>query len=188
MKEFLKPAIVLLAVCFVTVGIVSAVNDITKDRIAALEEEAKQEYMEKVLPAADSFETTVLNEKDAKFQATVLEVNKGFKGQEVAGCVYLVKTSGYGGDIVVVVGIDKSGAVSGVVVGDNNETPGVGREAAKPDFVNRFIGAREANLKVTKKGGNAANEIDALSGATVTSNALTRAVNAALNHYIEKGV
>ena len=187
MKEYFKPALILLIICFVTVGAVSAVFDITKEQIKALEEKTKQENMQRVLPDADSFETEILNLEIEQYGATILEVDTGYKNGSVAGYVYMVVTSGYGGDVVVLTGIDQTGAVTGGIMGDNNETPGLGREAAKSRFTDQFVGAKEATLKVVKSSGTAQNEIDSVSGATFTSKAITKAVNAALDHFIEKG-
>lgn len=182
MKEYFKPALILLIICFVTVGAVATVYNVTINRIEELQEMAKQENMRKVLPDVDTFETEILNLKVDQYGATILELNTGYKNGAVAGYVYVVTTSGYGGDVTVITGLDSSGTVTGVIMGDNNETPGLGREAAKPEFIDQFTGAKEATLKVVKSGASAPNEIDSVSGATFTSNAVTRAVNAALNY------
>lgn len=187
MKEYLKPALILLMICFVMVGAVTTVYEVTIERIHELEEKAKQENMQKVLPDANSFETEILNFKDEDFSATILEINTGYKDGDLIGYVYMVTASGYGGDVVVMTGIDTTGAVTGVVMGANNETPGLGKEAAKPDFTDQFVGSIEATLKVIKSGGSAQNEIDSVSGATFTSNTITKAVNTALYHYSSKG-
>lgn len=188
MKEYLKPALILLVLCFITVGAVAAVHDITRDRIETLALKTKQENMQAVLPDADSFESEFLNLSDVQYKVTIQEINTGYKNGSVTGYVYVVKTAGYGGDITVMIGIDQSGAVSGVIMGENNETPGLGKNAAKPGFADQFIGAREPKLKIVKSGGMAENEIDSVSGATYTSNAMIRAVNAVLGHFTKEEV
>jgi electron transport complex protein RnfG len=83
--------------------------------------------------------------------------------------------NGFGGAIDMVVGIDNNGAVTGISIIKMSETSGLGTNAAKPSFKDQYIGGT-GNFAVNKDGG----EIDALTGATITSRAVTRGVNSAV--------
>ena len=78
------------------------------------------------------------------------------------------------------VGFDADGSITGVGIREINDTPGLGLKAKEAGFRDQYVGKNADSLTVTKTGASADNEIDAISGATVTSNAMTNAVNAAL--------
>ncbi|HEY8500134.1 MAG TPA: FMN-binding protein, partial [Clostridia bacterium] len=100
----------------------------------------------------------------------------------LAGYVVNVAAKGYGGDINMIVGVDNNGAVTGIIIGDNEETPGLGTKALEPDFINQFSEVSfNDKLTVVKQNKKSANEIQAISGATVTSRGLTEGVQAALD-------
>ena len=86
-----------------------------------------------------------------------------------------VTPSGFGGTIDMVVGVDMTGAVTGVSIISMSETSGLGANASKDSFRSQFVG-KSGTLAVSKDGG----EIDALTGATITSRAVTSGVNTAL--------
>jgi len=93
------------------------------------------------------------------------------------GRIVEVNAAGYGGAFLVTVGIAADGTVTGVFVGDNQETAGLGKNAEKPAFTDQFKGA-DGPVEVVK-GGAGGNRIDALTGATITSRAVADAVNEA---------
>ena len=81
-------------------------------------------------------------------------------------------------------GIDAEGAITGVVILSHDETPGLGANAEKPDFLNQFLQqAPEGGLKVIKYQTPGEGQIQAMTGATVTSTAVTNAVNQAIAQY-----
>ena len=87
----------------------------------------------------------------------------------------MVTPSGFGGEISMAVGVDKSGAVTGVSIIQMSETSGLGANAQRESFRSQYVG-KSGSVALKKQGG----EIDALTGATVTSTAVTKGVNAAL--------
>lgn len=99
------------------------------------------------------------------------------KGEQ-DGYVMEVEASGYGGIFTVTVGVTADGVITGVVVGDNSETPGLGKNAQKPEFAAQFAG-KDGSITVKKGGGASGNEVDALTGATITTQAVVNAVNEA---------
>ena len=137
--------------------------------------------MQKVLPLAKTFEKT-----DISALATVdfpLEVTAVYKGiddnDDVLGFAVMVSSGGYGGDISLVVGVDNELKVTGVDIVSHSETPGLGAKCKTDDFRNQFIG-KTIDIKVTKNGAKD-NEIDAITSATITSNAVTNGVNSAIS-------
>ena len=82
------------------------------------------------------------------------------------------------------VGIDPGGAITSVSYTELHETPGKGMLCAEPAFIDQFNGRSVESFKLLKSGGSTAeNEIDGVSGATITSSAAVNAVNAALDFY-----
>ena len=158
-KAVLKPAVSLFLICLIVTALLAGVNMLTADRIAALAVQTAEDSQKVVLPNAASFE-----EVD---EDTV----KGLDGSgQLAGYVITTEAKGYGGTIEVMTGITADGSVSGVVLLSQNETPGLGANA-------------------TKSGGAADGQIQAMTGATITSQAVTDAVNLAVEKYqtLEKG-
>ena len=102
------------------------------------------------------------------------------------GCVCITQTNGYGGALRVMTGISADGAVTGVSILKNSETVGLGANCVKESFRSQFVGAvPEKGYSVYKAGGDipASGGIAALTGATITSNAVVAAVNEALQLY-----
>ncbi|MBR6312287.1 MAG: RnfABCDGE type electron transport complex subunit G [Oscillospiraceae bacterium] len=165
-----KPAsigVLILTLFLVTAvmsGLLGLVNYVTKDRIAAFKAESMDAAMREVLPA-DSYTEVEYGGGDALVSG-VWEAGGGY--------VVEVTPSGFGGEVDMMVGVDADGRVTGVSIVSMSETSGLGSNASKPEFRAQYAGKAEAAL--TKDGG----DIDALTGATVTSRAVTRGVNAAL--------
>jgi electron transport complex protein RnfG len=101
------------------------------------------------------------------------------------GRVVEVAATGYGGEFLVTVGIESGGTITGVIIGENNETVGLGKNAEKPEFTGQYVN-QNAELEVVKDGAGAG-EIDALTGATITSRAVTDAVNEARAYALALG-
>lgn len=177
-KEILIPTIVLLLICVVSAALLGGTNMLTKDKIASIEAEAKASAMQEVMPDAVSFSEAV--EADEK-----LEYSVAFdKDNNAIGYAFTVSENGYGGEIKVMVGLDTNGAVTKIaVLSANNETPGLGQNIKKDSFLDQFIG-KTGELSVVKNA-PAGNEIQAITSATISSSAVTRTVNAAIEYYNE---
>ena len=164
----LKLAVILFAFAAVVAVALGLVNKITSDRIAAFAAEKTAAAMNAVLPA-ESY-TPVENSAAEK-----IELVKEIYAAGDKGWVIMVTPSGFGGEIDMAVGVDKSGAVTGVSIVSMSETSGLGANANRESFRSQYIG-KSGSVALRKQGG----EIDALTGATVTSTAVTRGVSAAL--------
>ena len=102
----------------------------------------------------------------------------------MVGYVVTVTTSeGYGGVIQVSIGIAVDGTVKGIEMLSISETAGLGMNADTPEFKAQYADVLTEEFVVTKTGATAENEIDAISGATITSNAVTNAVNSAIAYF-----
>lgn len=178
-KAVVKPAVSLFLICLVVTALLAGVNLLTADRIVALSVQKAEDSQKVVLPEAASFETV---DED-----TV----KGLDGSgELAGYVITTEAKGYGGTVEVMTGITADGSVSGVVLLSQNETPGLGANAAKDSFREQYQQAvPESGFEVIKPGAAADGQIQAMTGATITSQAVTDAVNQAVAKYqtLEKG-
>ena len=182
MKDIFRLGTILFVICAVASLMLSLTNNITAPVIEQRNIQANNESRQEVLQVAEEFSEV----KDVKGDL-IEEVYQGTKGGEVVG--YTIKTTpkGYGGKVEVMVGISNDGKISGVKIGNHTETPGLGSKSADPSFKDQYNGkSTKTPLNVVK--GNASNENDivAISGATITSKAVTAGVNAAMDVYEQK--
>ena len=189
MKKIIKNTLILTIITVVAGLCLGLVYEITKKPIADSQEKAKKEAWQAVFPEADinEFEAVDVDEKVAEAaikavgaKATVDEVCK--VGEEG----YVITTTdkeGYGGDIQITVGITSDGTVNGISILSISETAGLGMKADEPEFKNQFVDKKVEKFSYTKTGEEGDDKIDALSGATITTNAVTNAVDAALVYF-----
>ena len=189
--------VAIVAICVITVVMGAAlggVYSVTKDPIEKAQEQAKNDAYAAVLPQA----TRVMSvEEDGNVVEKInpLLSSLGFENVTIddicvggddasntlVGYVVLVTSSeGYGGDIQIAVGMDTDYKITGLSFLTLNETAGLGMEADTDEFKQQFIGKSVDEFTYTKTGSTQDSEIDALSGATITTSAVTNAVNAAL--------
>lgn len=167
MPEMLRLTVTLLAISAVCALLLGLVNAITADRIAAVTAEKTQAAMAEVLPYDGEY-------TPVEFDATGTIVTAIYAAGD-EGYVVQVTPSGFGGTIDMMVGVSKDGVCTGISIIDMSETAGLGANAAKDWFRAQFVG-QSGTVKVTKDGGT----IDALTGATITSRAVSAGVTAAL--------
>ncbi len=191
MKKILKNTAILTVITLVAGTLLGLVYEITKKPIEVAHENAKQEAYKKVLEDAFSFET--YKEFDAEQANAILKdmglleneisevaVAKDKDGNQIGCVITAVSHEGYGGDIVVSVGIQNDGTVKGIEMLKIGETAGLGMKATEPEFKDQFKDKQVPFFKYTKSGESGDEMIDALGGATITTNAVTNAINAAL--------
>ncbi|KAI4443924.1 RnfABCDGE type electron transport complex subunit G [Schaedlerella arabinosiphila] len=194
MNKIVKNTLILSAITIVAGCLLGLVYEITKAPIEQAQENAKQEAYKTVL--ADAAEFTVDDTLDAAAAANVLQ-EAGYTGDDIAevakaldasGAVmgYVITVTsheGYGGDIKISVGILSDGTVKGIEMLEISETAGLGMKAAEDDFKNQFKDKQVEKFSYTKSGEDGDDKIDALSGATITTNAVTNAVDCALVYF-----
>ena len=183
MKNIIKNTAILTVITLVAGILLGFVYDITKEPIALAKEKAKNEAYQAVMKEADNFEQTEVDGL-VELPCAINEAVVAKAGEEVVGYVVTVTTSeGYGGDIQVSVGIATDGTVKGIEMLSISETAGLGMNANTPEFKAQYADVLTDSFVVTKTGAAADNEIDAISGATITSNAVTSAVNSAIAYF-----
>ncbi|MGL5328261.1 MAG: RnfABCDGE type electron transport complex subunit G [Peptostreptococcaceae bacterium] len=179
MNNIVKLGLNLFAICAVAALALGATNQITAPVIEERNIQANNESRQIVLPLANEF-TEVSSSEYENIDNLVAEVYKGTNGSEEVGYTVKVLPKGYGGEMELIVGISKEGTVSGISIGNMMETPGLGAKAKEPAFTEQFNGKPATNLTVVKGGASGDNEISAISGATITSDAVTVGVNIAI--------
>ena len=189
---FMKDALILCAITLVAGACLGGVYEVTKGPIEVANQKAKAEAYRAVLPEAADFTSDDLTELLASANAQIAGLGYGNvtvdeavtavdgSGSPVGYVVTSTSNDGYGGAITVSVGIQSDGTVSGIEFLTLAETAGLGMNAQKPECKAQYGGKNVDAFAVTKNGASADNEINAISGATITSNAVTGAVNAAV--------
>ena len=173
--SILRLTLTLLIICAVVAAALAGINKITAPKIAEIQEQKVADAIAKVLPGTPE-------QLDVTADGMVQKVWKSENGYAVQ-----VAPAGFGGEIVMMVGVDFEGKVLGIDVVSHAETAGLGDTAAADnakgqEFRDGFVG-KSGTLAVTKDGG----EINAITSATITSRAVTSGVNAALEWVANQG-
>ena len=172
MNKIFKLTVVLLLICAVVAAVLGEVNAVTIGPITQREREKTEKAYKAVLPDADSF-TEVDPETFAAYKATIKKISVADNG---TGHVVETTFSGAQGSITMAVGVDSEGKCAGISIIKHSETSGLGEVAASASdrgvsFRKSFIGKDET---ITIQ------DIDAITGATITSKAVTGAVATAI--------
>ena len=192
-NKIIKDALALTLITLVAGVTLGGVYEITKDPIAKQEAQAKAEAYEQVFTDAAAFEAVEMDDTLTKTIRDQLD-QEGYKAQsieevmraedqsgETLGYAFTVVTSeGYGGDIQFSMGVQNDGTLNGISILSIGETAGLGMNADTPAFKDQFVGKQVEKLQYTKNGATQDDEINAISGTTVTTNAMTNGVNAGL--------
>ena len=194
-----KPAITLCVITLIAGVALSGVYELTKEAIEEQKLAAEAESYKAVCPGAEEFSS------DAELDAIVhglgdaiygtefgkVHINKAIVGKNTAGETvgYVIKVTtrdGFDGDIVMSVGLDLNGVITGIEFTEINETAGMGMLCAEPEFKDQFVGDDVDGFVLNKAGGSTEPEqIDSVSGASISSGAIVNAVNAALHFFAE---
>lgn len=198
-NKIVKDTLALTVITLISGLLLGVVNDITAGPIASQQAKEKEEAYKAVFAEAASFEVVTSGE-DADLESYLDE--NGYKAQSIdevmlakddagneLGYAFTVTTSeGYGGDIQFAMGIQDDGTLNGISILSIGETAGLGMRANTDAFKNQFKDKNVDKFEYTKTGATADDQIDALSGATITTNAMTNGVNAGLCAFqYEKG-
>lgn len=165
-------------ICIIVSGLLAYVNSITAPVISANDQKTFEASMSEVLPNGGSFTEGKLSFTPDESGVELSSIYKAENGGYVATAVC---HEGYGGDITVMVGIKDDMTVNKIKIMSLSETAGLGAKSDTPEFMNQYDGLKRGINVVKNNGGSAAdNTISAISGATITSKAVTKAVNCAL--------
>lgn len=191
MKKILKDTLILTIITVVAGFCLGYVYDITKEPIAQTQELAKQNAYKAVFAEADSFAE---DEASHVANADVILEGGGFTGvtideamaavdalgNTIGYVVTVTDSEGYGGDIKIAMGIKSDGTLNGIEILSISETAGLGMKANTDEFKGQFRNKQVEQFTYTKTGAQNDYEIDALSGATITTKAVLNAVNGGL--------
>lgn len=193
-SSLIKDALALFLITLVSGLALSYVYEITKAPIEEQQEKKKLKANQAVFVDASEFtedeelmlvaQATDLSTVDAAFKGiTVDEVSKAMNSnKEVLGYnITVTTTKSYKDPITMVIGYSKEGQIQGIELLSINETAGLGMNAKSPDFLGQFIDKNVDKFESTKLGATKDHEIDAISGATITTDAVVNAVNAGIS-------
>lgn len=199
--------IVIITIITLIAGLLlGVIHSITAGPIAAQEEKTRIRTQKAVFPAASSFKAVegiaddeVLIEKMAdtgltKTEVCAVDIAYDEAGDKLGYVVTSLNKEGYGGEIKIMTGIDTTGeelSINGIAFLTLAETAGMGMKADLPEFKDQFVDLVPGDdmIVYTKTGKSAPNEIDAISGSTITTSSVMKAANAALvaARYLEGG-
>lgn len=195
MKEIILNSLKLCIITLIAGLFLGAVYEITKEPRKKQEEKAKMAAYEKVLKEADEFDEIDFDTKEIekylvengikKSVAVVEEIveAKNSKGDKLGYVITVTDKEGYGGEVKIAVGFLEDGTVNGISFLKLEETAGVGMKADQNSFKNQFTGKKVDSFEYTKGKSTSDNQIDAISGATITTNAVTNGVNTAVKAF-----
>ena len=190
-KSMIKNALILFAITLVAGVLLGLVYQVTKEPIAYQEKLAQDKANQSVFASATTFDDVALDdaaaaEIAAEFTGVTIESVKEAKDSSGTGLGYViqVKSKGYGDFITYTVGITNEATVNGISIIKIAETPGLGMNAEKV-IVHQFADKAATAFNVVKSGQltDANTQIEAISGATITSRAVTNGVNGAISYF-----
>lgn len=175
----LRLGIILLAIAAICGLILGGVSEVTKAPIAVQAKKAVDEANKAILPEATEF----ADKTGITLAGTVSAVAEGKAGADLKGYTITVSPKGYAGPVKMMVGLTTDGKISGIKIIEHAETPGLGALAPEPKFSGQFSGKPAKELTVVKATPSADNQIEAITGATITSKAVTTGVNEAVKFF-----
>ena len=174
-KENIFPVIVLVCICLAVTLALAGTYSVANPKIIANQQKAADEARMQVLPEGDSF-----TQYDGKLAGGVIDC---YIADNKAGMAVTAGYTGFGGTVEVMVGINADGEITGVTVTNHAETPGLGTKAMTVEYLKQYNGVKEASSAHIRDDAG----IDAITGATISSNAIYCSVVQALQQFQECG-
>jgi len=168
MKRIIGLGFILMVFCVISAAALSLVYLLTKPTIDLYSKRTFENSLREVIPTADSFRE--INRVGMVFY-------QGMVSGTVTGAAFSLAPQGYSGKIEMLIGVDLNGKVSGIKILNQRETPGLGANVIKSNFLKQFIQKSLLDPIEPKK------DIDAITGATITTRAVCRGVKSALDNY-----
>lgn len=179
MNETLKLGLILLSITVVCATILAFSNEITSVKIEEANILANESARIEILSDANNFK--LLDEKKIEEiqnkSPEIMEIYQGSNGENLVGYTIKAKVRGYDGEIELMAGISTEGNITGMKILSHGETPGLGGNATKDYFSDSFKGKSVEDQLVAVTDPKAENEVQALTSATVTTNAIVNGVN-----------
>jgi H+/Na+-translocating ferredoxin:NAD+ oxidoreductase subunit G len=178
MKENFKLGIILAIITSIAGVLLGLANGFTKDAIAE-NSKLNKEDLALIMPLATSVEET-----DKKLEGNILEILEGKNGSEAVGYLFKVNTKGFHGPVDLMIAISNEGKTTGLKVISHAETPGLGAKIDEDKFKERFKNIPiNKGINIVKTTPTNENEVEGVTGATISSKAVGTAVNEAINYY-----
>jgi len=168
-KEYMMPSLILVVICLVVTFALDRTYTVTEPIIKMAAEKQAEEARNLVLPGSEGFELLASTE-NTTVQLIDLKnnVTDVYQAKNGTGFVVTTNDKGYGGKIKVITGFSKDGKIEAVMLLEQKETPGLGTKVGEDPFINQFVGT------------DTTDSVDTISGATISSKAMIRAVDSAL--------
>ncbi len=192
-KKIVHDALILTAFTLVLGFVLGLVYDITKEPIAAADAATAQAAYKEVFDAADHFEAyaafdqeaaaALMEENGFADEITGVQVAKDSGGADLGYVITVTAKDGSQANITFSVGIANDGTVNGYSITSIAETPGLGDKAKGEAFAGQFQGKQVERFDVVKQAPASESEIESISGATITSKAMTNGVNACMTYF-----
>jgi len=160
MKEMIRYGFILGLICLVASGLLAAVNSVTKTKILAQAQREEEASLKEVMPAATRFEPI-------KSGSDIIYYKAHDKDGKLAGVAFKTSGKGYSSNVETMVGMKTDGTIITIKILSQNETPGLGTRVAEPSFTGEFANKNIQSL----------NEVQAITGATISSQAVIDSVN-----------
>ncbi len=172
-------------ICIVVAGLLAWINSMTAPVIEKNEKTTFEQSMTEVLTGVSEFEEVDISYTPSE---AGVKLDSFYKADDKGYVVTTVCSEGYGGDIKVMVGVNSDKTINKIKIMSLSETAGLGAKANTEEFMEQYSGLKSGIGIEKNNGGNPENNtISAISGATITSKAVTKAVNCALQAVEEGG-
>ncbi len=165
-NEIIKPVLVLVCICLVVTALLAYINSVTSPIIAKAEQEKTEQAMSEVLAEADGFNPLEIENLPER-------VTEVYSAQNGSGYVFMLTTKGYGGDMKLICGMKSDGTIEQCKTLSHAETSGLGSKTAEDPYRNQYSGKSDDTLS----------EVDAITGATISSTAYKNAIEDAFKAY-----
>jgi len=164
-KEYILPVVILLIICLVVSGALAFSNNLTKPVIAAAAAGRADAARKSIIPDADGFELLDMESlhNESQWPRRITEV---YRTTNNTGFIFMITSSGYGGDIKLICGIDNNGKILNTTVLAQSETQGLGTKIFAEGHSGQYRGKDEDGIE----------GVEAVSGATITSNAFKNGI------------
>ncbi|HZJ83738.1 MAG TPA: RnfABCDGE type electron transport complex subunit G [Clostridia bacterium] len=186
MSDVIKIGLKLFLITLISSICLGLTNLVTREPIRIQHINAANEARQGALPQAKEFNQVTINDELARLGAAeIIEINAGNSGNQLVGYTFKILTKGFGGDIEIVVGINTEDKVESIQIGNHEETPGLGAKMTTDSFTEQYQNKMTDTPITVSKTSAKDQEIQAITGATMTSDSVSNGVNLAAKYYRE---
>lgn len=180
-KKYVAPIIVLVGICLVVTAALAATYGVAHPIIVKNTKEAADKTRQELLKDADAF--TEYKGKLLKTDDGKVEIKEVYVADNKSGMVITVETKSFGGPLTEMVGINEKGEITGVKVTAHSDTPGLGTKAQAPEHLKQYDGLTKLDETTCKDD----KQVQHISGATISSNAIHYGIYVALQQHEDMG-